>query len=397
MKKQDFQKYAPGRLVKASGRFGEYWSFVPDPLPPKLAFPPRTVALLEESALLLGELRIVGRTLPNPHVLIDPLVRREAVSSSRIEGTVTSYEQLLLFEADPSDDTMRDDRQEVANYVVALETGLECLKTQPITMQLIRNLHALLMHGARGADKKPGEYRDGQNMIASHGEGNPARARYVPPPVLQMRDSLDELERFIRQPSALPLLIDLPLIHYQFESIHPFWDGNGRMGRLLMILLLCERGCLPRPLLYLSDYLERHKEQYVNHLLRVSRDGDWIGWINFFLRATACQARASVKRCHDLLALQSSYHVQFQSAPYATNLLALIDYLFERPIVTITDTAKALRVTFHTAQKSIGRLQEAGVLEEVTNRAKNRIYVAREVLGVFEKPDDEEELGVFDD
>lgn len=329
--------------------------------------------------------------LPNPRMLIGPLLRREAVSSSRIEGTVTDYEQLLLFEVDPADNAMHDDSQEVVNYVIALETGLECLKTQPITMRLIRSLHARLMAGARGADKRPGEYRDGQNMIASHGEANPARARFVPPPALLMRDSLEDLERFIRQPSSLPLLIDLALIHYQFETIHPFWDGNGRLGRLLIMLLLCERRCLTQPLLYLSDYFERHKETYVNHLLRVSRDGDWIGWINFFLRATACQSKASVKRCNELLDLQKTYRARFQGTSYSSNLLAVIDRLFERPILSITDTAKSLGVTFQTAQKSIGRLQEAGVLEEVTNRAKNRIYVAREVLTVFEKPDDEEE------
>jgi Fic family protein len=180
------------------------------------------------------------------------------------------------------------------------------------------------------------------------------------------------------------------LIHYQFESIHPFWDGNGRMGRLLIILLLCQRGCLTQPLLYLSDYFERHKQQYMDHLLRVSRDGDWIGWINFFLIAVEYQSRASVKRCNELLALQSAYRERFRGAGYSSNLLALIDRLFESPVLTITDTAKALEVSFPTAQKSIGRLQEAGVLEEVTNRSKNRIYVAREVLRVFEKPDEED-------
>jgi Fic family protein len=317
MKKEDFQRHAPGTLVKASGRHGDFWAFVPNPLPPKLTLPPETQLLLEKSVLILGRLDGVGSMLPNPHMLIRPLLRREAVSSSRIEGTVTSYEQLLLFEADPSDDTMHDDRQEVENYVVALETGLECLKSQPVTMQLVRNLHTLLMAGARGADKKPGEYRDGQNMIARQGEGNPAHARFVPPPPLQMRDCLEGLERFIQQPSSFSILIDLALIHYQFESIHPFWDGNGRMGRLLIILLLCQRGYLARPLLYLSDYFERHKEQYIDHLLRVSRDGDWIGWINFFLRATECQSKASVKRCNELLALQKAYRERFRGAGYS--------------------------------------------------------------------------------
>ena len=259
MRKTDFTRKAPGSLLKATGSSGDYWAFIPNPLPPTIRFSNEMVSRLADASLALGELKGVGQMLPDPRLLIAPFVRREAVSSSRIEGTVTSFEQLLYYEVDPSDDEMSADRQEVVNYVRALEYGLERLATLPVSLRLMREMHERLMAGVRGEKQKPGEFRDRQNMIGRLGRA-PAEARFVPPPVPQMRAALESLEDYIGKRSELPTLIDLALIHYQFETIHPFLDGNGRLGRLLISVLLSERGCITQPLLYLSDYFERYRE-----------------------------------------------------------------------------------------------------------------------------------------
>jgi Fic family protein len=325
--------------------------------------------------------------LPNPHLLIGPFLRREAVSSSRIEGTVTNLEQLLLFEADPSEGDQSDDRREVSNYVRALRYGLDRLRTLPVSLRLIREVHERLMSGVRGEEKRPGEFRDRQNMIARPGQ-HPGEARFVPPPVGAMREALDAFERFIAYPSGLPVLVELALIHYQFEAIHPFLDGNGRLGRVIVSLLLCERGCLTQPLLYLSAYFERHKDTYMDHLLGVSRTGDWVAWINFFLEGVAAQSRMAVSRCNELLDLWNSYRVQAQGLSNSSSLLLLIDKLFDTPAMTISQVAEALKLTFRAAYLNIERLEKSGVLVEVTNKPRNRIYMAPKIIEILEKPDE---------
>jgi Fic family protein len=386
MRKSEFTRRAPGTIVKAVGSNGEYLAFVPDPLPPELVFSSETAMRLGEAALALGELKGVGQMLPNPHLLIGPLLRREAVSSSRIEGTVTNFEQLLYYEVDPTDGEMAEDRQEVANYVRALEYGLGRLKTLPVSLRLMREIHQRLMSGVRGEDKRPGEFRDRQNMIGRFGQ-NPADARFVPPPVGEMHQALDRLERYIGGRSRYHTLIDLALIHYQFETIHPFLDGNGRLGRLLITLLLCERGCLTQPLLTLSDFFERHRERYVDHMLAVSRTGDWPSWVDFFLKAVADQSRAAVARCNELLALWRAYRDRFQGTGYSSNLLGLIDLLFDKPVLTVGLVGRTLGVTFHTARSNVEKLVDQGVLKEVTGRRRNRVFTAGAVLAVHEKPD----------
>jgi Fic family protein len=386
MRESDFEENAPGMLVRAVGSRGEYWAYVPEPLPPQLNPTREVLRLLSEATLALGELKGVGSQLPNPHLLIGPFLRREAVSSSRIEGTVTSFGQLLLFEVDPSDDEMAADRQEVVNYVRALEYGLRRLNDLPVSLRLIREVHERLMSGVRGEDRRPGEFRDRQNMIGRHGQ-TPAEARFVPPPVPEMHAALHQLESFIGYPSGLPVLIDLALIHYQFETIHPFLDGNGRLGRLLISLLLSERGCLGQPLLYLSAYLERHRDRYMDQLLAVSQRGDWGGWIEFFLRAVAVQSKAAVSRCDELLGLWKAFRGRMQTMSYSSSSLSLIDLLFEQPVITIGAAAKAIGVTFHTAQNAIEKLVSQGILREDEGRHRARIYVAQPVIDVIEKDD----------
>lgn len=336
--------------------------------------------------MLPDPLKGAGMAVPTPYPIVGPFVRREAVSSSRIEGTITNFEQLLLFEVDPTNDELKADRQEVSNYVRALEYGLQRLKELPVSLRLLREVHEVLMQGVRGEDKRPGEFREIQNMIGREGQ-SVAEARFVPPPVPDMREALDGLERYIGYPSGLPILIDCALIHYQFEVIHPFLDGNGRLGRLIIPLLLCERGILPQPLLYLSAYLERHRDRYIDHLLSVSLTGDWSGWINFFLRAVGNQSWAAINRCDELLALWSVLRGRFRATKRSSKALRLIDTLFERPALTVRDAAELLNVSFPAAQAVIDKLVEKVILTEVTGKSRNRVYVAQEIIAVFEKDD----------
>src|SRR5215211_3434278 len=253
---------------------GNLLTFVPNPLPPPLEFPIPLVNLLSDADRGLGELAGVGRMLPNPHLFIQPFLRREAVLSSRIEGTIASLQDLLVFEETNAPARETGDVREVYNYVSALEYALQRLSTLPVSLRLIREAHAILMRDVRGGDEHAVEFRRMQNFIGRRGYGIDA-AIYVPPPVSELNDALYAFERFITSKQELPILIQLALIHYQFEAIHPFVDGNGRIGRLLIPLLLCEREFLPQPLLYMSDYLERNRAEYFRRLLDVSLQGAW--------------------------------------------------------------------------------------------------------------------------
>jgi Fic family protein len=242
MRREDFTANAPGRLVTAPEG---HLAYVPNPLPPEFDLELSTVNLLADAERALGELKGVGQRLPNPHLLINPFLRREAVLSSRIEGTTTGLQQLLLFETAPSDEPGDADVREVANYVAALELGFSLLERLPVSLRLIRQIHERLMEGVRGQEQRPGEFRHIPNLIGHRG-ATPDTARFVPPPVKEMHEALHDLERYIGEHrDELPFLIQLALVHYQFEVIHPFMDGNGRVGRLLIALQLRERAYLP--------------------------------------------------------------------------------------------------------------------------------------------------------
>src|SRR5215469_1592607 len=285
MEPSAFKKGKAGRLVRTPQ---DYWAFVPDDLPPKLDLSWELVQQISESDRRLAELAGAARTLPNPHLLIHPFSRREAVLSSRIEGTVASFSDLMSYEALGIVNPERPDVIEVANYVNALEHGLKRLTKLPISSRLIRELHEILMRGAGGEHLTPGEFRRTQNWIGPPG-CMLKNATFVPPPVEEMKVALSALERYIHSESNLPPLVRMALIHYQFEAIHPFLDGNGRIGRLLITLLLCAEGLLPQPLLYLSAFFERHRSEYYRLLLEVSQRGNWLEWITFFLRGVSEQ------------------------------------------------------------------------------------------------------------
>jgi len=340
---------------------------------------------LSEADRALGELAGLGRTLVNPNLLIRPFMRREAVLSSRIEGTQATLddlyayegEQLPLFEPPP-------DVEEVHNYVRALEYGLERVQEFPLSLRLIREIHARLMEGVHGQEMTPGEFRRRQNCIGPPG-CSLAEATFVPPPVPQMHEALDAFERFLYDDSGLPPLVRLGLIHYQFEAIHPFLDGNGRVGRLLIVLLLCAWELLPEPLLYLSAYFEAHRQTYYDLLLAVSQEGAWESWLCFFLQGVAEQSQDALVRAGRLQELRERYREQFQAERTAARLLQVVDLLFDQPLVTVNQVAEALDVHFPSANQYVQQLEEAGVLREITGQARNRVYRADEVLAAIEE------------
>lgn len=386
MELEAFRKSPAGRVVRAEK--GDYWTFVPHPLPPKLVWTSALVAALSDADRALGELSGLGRSIPNPQLLMIPFVRREAVLSSRIEGTEASLTDLYAYEirqlsffAPPAD------VHEVHNYVRALEYGLERLETLPLSLRLIRETHGRLMEEVRGEYQTPGEFRRSQNWIGPPGctlNG----ATFVPPPVMEMHEALSDLEAYLHETSLLPPLIRVGLIHYQFEAIHPFLDGNGREGRLLVTLLLCAWRLLSEPLLYLSAYFAANRQAYYDLLLAVSREGKWEEWLVFFLKGVSLQAWDGVARAGRIQQLREEYRKRFQATRASAKLLQVIDLLFAQPILRVEQIRTALGVSIPTAQSYINRLEESGILREVTGQTRNRVYQADAVLAAIDEPID---------
>ena len=383
MQPSDFTEKAQGRPIRTAQ---DYWAFVPPPLPPALEIDWDLANTLSEADRSLSELSGVARTLPNPHLLIAPFVRREAVLSSRIEGTQAGFSDLIFFEAAPSAKPPIEDVKEVANYVSALEHGLARLKDLPVSLRLIREMHERLMHGVRGESMTPGEFRRSQNWIGPPG-CTLADAAFVPPPVAEMTQALSDFEKYLHEPPVLPPLVRLALIHYQFEAIHPFVDGNGRIGRLLITLLLCVEGLLPQPLLYLSAFFERHRQEYYRLLMAVSQSGSWRPWIAYFLRGIAEQSSDAVKRANLLLSLRQRYREKMQSARSSALLLQMVDDLFSTPALDVSSASKRLNVTPRAAQLNVDKLIKSGILKEATGRRRNRIFVAAEIIDIIEAPE----------
>ncbi|MFQ5411645.1 MAG: Fic family protein [Phycisphaerae bacterium] len=356
---------------------------VPEPLPPSLTWTDSLVRSLSDADRLIGHLAGQGTRLPNPHVLIRPFIRREAVLSSRIEGTQATLGELLANEAGVAVDRSPEDLKEVANYIIALEYGIKRLKKLPLSIRLVRELHGKLMHGARGGRATPGEFRRSQNWIGPPG-CTQANATYVPPPPDRLMDCLGEWERALRDP-VLPPLIQTALIHYQFEAIHPFIDGNGRVGRLLITLLLMERGVLPAPLLYLSAFFEATRQEYYGRLLAVSRDGAWDAWLEYFLNGVARQSEDALSRAERINKLLDRWHRSLAGRG-TKNTIWLLDIIAENPFITINGAAKRLDVAFTTAQRTIESLRRARILSEVTQGKRDRVFCARSILKILEEP-----------
>lgn len=386
---QDGSSSAAGRW-KTVGRGEEaYRAFVPNPLPPAFPMDIEVVRALSEADRGVGELVGLGRMLPNPQLLLRPFVRREAVLSSRIEGTRANVRDVYAFEAGqlrrPEVAWAPDeaDVHEVANYVIALEYGLERLATLPVSLRLVRELHHHLMEGVRGEHATPGEFRRSQNWIGPPGSSL-ANASYVPPPVAEMHEALDLLERFLHTEGELPPLVRLALMHYQFEAIHPFLDGNGRIGRLLIVLLLADWGLLPSPLLYLSAYFERERDTYLDLLRRVSERGAWRDWLLFFLRGVAEQARDAVTRAQRLQDVREGWRVLLTQGRSSATLLRLAEALFETPVISIPQAAQTLGITYRAAQLNVEKLVAAGVLTPFGRRSNTQWFAATAIIEAVE-------------
>jgi Fic family protein len=380
MNPAEFGKQKSGLLVK--GALG-YWAFVPNPLEPSLTLDLASINALSNADRALSELAGMARILPNPHLLIRPFMRKEAVLSSRIEGTQASLSDLLLFEAASKPEKDESDVGEVANYVKALEYGLARLDELPLSLRLIREIHEELMSGVRGDHLTPGQFRKTQNWIGSLG-CSLNDATYVPPPVMEMNEALNLFESYLHSQSKLPPLIKLALIHYHFEAIHPFLDGNGRVGRLLITLLFCTENLLPQPLLYLSAFFEKNRDEYYRCLLDVSRQGAWLSWINYFLEAVTVQSQDAIKRTEVLLNLWNNYRARLQKARASVLLLSLVDMLFSYPSINNRIASEQLKITPRSAQLNIDKLVSEKILTETTGQKRNRIYLATEVVKALE-------------
>lgn len=374
MHPREFKSDKSGRVTKTTTG---YWAFVPAPLPPQIKYEAPLALLLSQADASLSELSGLGLYLPNPNLLITPYMNREAVASSRIEGTQADLPALLLDEVEPQRTPPGSDVKEVRNYVRALNVGLERVEGLLLSGRLLRELHRELMRGVRGEEETPGEFRRSQNWIGPPG-CTLAEAVYVPPPhEPEMRDCLALWERFMHEREKMPELIQCALIHEHFEAIHPFLDGNGRIGRLLITLFLVERKRLSKPLLYLSDYIERHRTDYYELLQRIRTHGDWDGWLRYFLVAVRDTSRSAIKQGRAILELRDQYRSRLEKKHRA---LTLLDDLFINPYTTVARAAERLGVTSPTASKTIRVLEDAGMLAEATGREWGRIWVAKPIL-----------------
>lgn len=383
MKKTDFSQNAPGRIINT---IHGYCAFIPDPLPPRIEWSSNLITQLTKAERSIARLEEVGRAFPIPHVVVRPFVRKEAVLSSQIEGTQITFQNLLRYEAKQlsffSDES---DAIEVKNYVKALDYGIERIRTHPISIRLLKELHAILLKGVRGEFLTPGEIRHSQNWIGRPG-ATLENARYVPPPVEEMQECLSDLEKYIHEDSNLPSLIRIGMIHYQFEAIHPFLDCNGRIGRLLITLLLKTWQILTQPLLYLSIYIERNKTEYYDRLLSVSIKGQWEEWLMFFLEGVREQAEDAVAKINAITLLRSNYHNLFVKDRNREKLIDAVDYFISTPISSISQAQETSDLgNFTMIQRYFDKLIQFGILEEITGGKRNRIYKATEILRILEE------------
>lgn len=373
MNPNDFVDEKSGHLVTT---IQGQQAFVPAPLPPHYDLAKIAISL-GEALQALGELKGACRRLQNPYMLVRPLQRNEALTSSAMEGTFTTDSHLLLAEAGLETDS-DESTQEVVNYLRALNTSLQNLDKLPLSHRIIKQAHEILLSGlgaGRGANKRPGEYKKDQNWI---GGRTLEAARYVPPPPAETQTCMDDLERYLNREYAasrsMTALIDLALVHYQIEAIHPFADGNGRVGRMLISLMAVHNGMLDMPILYISPVMEKHKDEYIDRMYNVSTTGDWEGWISFFCDRVCESCRDTVLAIDRIITLQQNYRDKAAAASRSVNPLILIDHLFERPIVSISDAAEKLNVTYAAAKSTIDKLIEIGVLVEMPDMYPKAFY-----------------------
>lgn len=378
-----------GRFVTQQAGPDGYKAFIPAPLPPN---PPLELTggiqnALERASTALGRLDGITLLLPDPGLFLYTYVRKEAVLSSQIEGTQSTLSDLLLFENEAVSGVPSADVGEVSNYSAAMQHGLDRLRGGfPLTLRLIREIHAVLVKGLRGGDKTPGEFRTSQNWI---GGTRPGNAVYVPPPPHELIPALDNLEKFLHNETlGLPILVRAGLAHAQFETIHPFLDGNGRVGRLLITFLLCESGTLSQPLLYLSLYLKQHKQRYYEALQRIRTHGEWEEWLLFYLEGVAAVATEATSTARRLIDVFEEDRKTIQAIGRASHTpLVIHDLLKKRVATTMTAAAKAAKVSFPTASTAMQRLVRLGVVKEITGKSRAQVFVYERYLSALADPE----------
>jgi Fic family protein len=378
------QQGAPARTGEFVRQAGGYRAFLPAPLPPH---PPVRVEgmllkRLSDADRALGRLDGIADIVPNPDLFVAMYTRKEAVLSSQIEGTQASLTDLLEFEAEIAGSAGPGDVGEVVNYVEAMNFGLERVAELPLSLRLIREIHGVLLANVRGAERSPGQFRRSQNWIGPPG-CSLQEAAFVPPPPSEVPQAMGRFEKFLHDRSPMPVLLKCALAHAQFETIHPFLDGNGRIGRLLVTFLLCHAGVLKRPLLYLSLHLKRFRDEYYSRLMAVREQGDWEGWVLFFLEGVFEVAQEATRTAREILLLREHDQARVRSSGLSSNLLALFDLLCRRPVVNADFVARSLAVTTATAYNLIGRLSKAGLLREISGRVWGRRFAYQAYLDIL--------------
>lgn len=359
-----------------------YLAYVPAPLPPSpaITFDAEMIRMLSEADLALGQLSGIASLLPNPDLFVAMYIKKEAVLSSQIEGIQCTLDEVLQHERDESRVSTKA-IGEVVNYVKAMNYGIKRLETLPLSLRLIREIHGHLLQGVRGENKNPGEFRRTQNWLGPQG-CTLAAATFVPPPVPDMTESLGNFELFLHDRTSLPLIVQCALIHAQFETIHPFLDGNGRMGRLMISLLLHERSVLKRPLLYISLFLKENRAEYYDRLMDVRKNGNWAGWIKFFLTGILQVSNEAAITAQRIVRFRED--AMIKARVFGKNELALIDLLFEHPIIDIRTAARLLDCTYVTASTVLQSLVKEGYVTEMTGQKRNRLFKFKGYLDLFE-------------
>ncbi len=368
-----------GRPVRCTGN---YEAFVPNPLPPDIDFSKTLLRSLSDADRMIGKLAGEGRSLQNPHILMRPFIKREAVLSSRIEGTQATLGELLVADAGAAVKRSPDDLREVGNYVTALEYGIKRLATLPLSLRLVLELHEKLMQGVRGEHATPGEFRRSQNWIGPPG-CTLNNASYVPPPVDELMPCLAAWEMFLHDRS-LPPLIQAAMMHSQFEAIHPFLDGNGRVGRLLITLFLVERNILPTPLLYISAFFEATRQDYYERLSAVTQQSAWTAWIEYFLNGVARMSEDALSRAERINRLLSDWRQRITGSSRIP--LDILRLLAENPYCTVNQTASTLGIAFTTAQRGIDKLTSLKILKQIDTAKRNRLYCAQQIMDILDEP-----------
>lgn len=363
-----------------------YTAFVPKPLPPDppIEIDAELLDLLSRADRALGRLDGSTELLPNPNLFVAMYVRQEAVLSSQIDGTQASLTDILEYEADAARRSLPSDVGEVVNYIRAMNQGIDQLPSLPLSLRLMKEIHAELLRDGRRSQRQPGEFRNSQNWIGV-GDAAIERADFVPPPPHEMFQALGDLEVFLHDPQPLPILLKCGLVHAQFETIHPFLDGNGRMGRLLITFLLVEKGVLRRPLLYLSSYFKQYRDEYYDLLQGIRMKGDWESWLKFFLRAVNDVGSSATETARQILRLREDHRQLIRDRGTAkANAEYLLDRLFEQPMLNVQQAANLVGVSFPTANNLITQFAELGILEEITGGARKRLFAYRKYLDLFD-------------